>query len=65
MKNKVIGVIGMGYVGLPLSIELGKKYSTLGFDINEERIFQLNKFIDSTNEIKKSQFEKSKDISKK
>lgn len=62
MKNKVIGVIGMGYVGLPLSIELGKKYSTLGFDINKKRIFQLNKFIDTTNEIKKSQFKKSKKL---
>ncbi|MDR2424093.1 MAG: hypothetical protein LBD59_05125, partial [Prevotellaceae bacterium] len=36
MKN--IAVIGLGYVGLPLAIEFGKKYPALGFDINRNRI---------------------------
>ena len=46
MKNykiKSIAIIGQGYVGLPLAIEFGKKYPTLGFDINEDRINQLKK----------------------
>lgn len=43
-----ICVIGQGYVGLPLAVEFGKKYSTIGFDINEGRIQELNKGIDST-----------------
>ena len=38
-----IAVIGQGYVGLPLAIEFGKKYPTLGFDINQARIDELKK----------------------
>ncbi len=45
-----IAVIGLGYVGLPLAIELGKKYQVLGFDINEKRIKALLKGEDYTNE---------------
>ena len=45
-----IAVIGQGYVGLPLAIEFGKKYQTLGFDINVGRIDELNKGVDHTNE---------------
>jgi len=45
-----ITIIGQGYVGLPLAIEFGKKYSTLGFDINSTRIDDLKKGIDHTNE---------------
>ena len=33
-----IAVIGLGYVGLPLAVEFSKKYSTLGFDINQGRV---------------------------
>ena len=44
-----IAVIGQGYVGLPLAIEFGKKYPTLGFDINQARIEDLGKGIDHTN----------------
>ena len=45
-----IAVIGQGYVGLPLAIEFGKKYPTLGFDINAQRIEDLKNYIDHTNE---------------
>lgn len=41
MISQRIGVIGLGYVGLPLSIEFGKKYITIGFDTNAERIREL------------------------
>ena len=37
-----IAIIGLGYVGLPLAIEFGKKYKVLGFDINQSRIEELN-----------------------
>ncbi|MBJ09932.1 MAG: Vi polysaccharide biosynthesis protein VipA/TviB [Flavobacteriales bacterium] len=50
MKDK-IAVIGLGYVGIPLAVELGKKYSTVGFDINAERINELNEGFDRTLEI--------------
>jgi len=36
-----IGIIGLGYVGLPLAVEFGKIFSTVGFDINEARIDEL------------------------
>ena len=38
LKNIKIAIIGLGYVGLPLAVEFGKKYSVLGFDINQSRI---------------------------
>jgi UDP-N-acetyl-D-glucosamine/UDP-N-acetyl-D-galactosamine dehydrogenase len=45
---KKIAIIGLGYVGLPLAIEFGKKYSVLGFDINQSRVDALNRGYDST-----------------
>lgn len=39
--TKKIGIIGLGYVGLPLAIEFAKKYEVIGFDINSERINEL------------------------
>jgi UDP-N-acetyl-D-galactosamine dehydrogenase len=49
-NNKKIAIIGLGYVGLPLAIEFGKKYQVLGFDINEERILELSSGNDRTKE---------------
>lgn len=46
-----IAIIGLGYVGLPLAVEFGKRYATLGFDINTERIDQLRAGHDRTLEI--------------
>ena len=50
MDSHKIGIIGLGYVGLPLAIEFSKKYETIGFDLNQKRIEELNKGVDSTNE---------------
>ena len=41
MKNIKIGVIGLGYVGLPVAIAFSKKYKVFGFDINSKRINEL------------------------
>lgn len=49
--TKKIGVIGLGYVGLPLAVEFGKKYMTVGFDINQSRVDELNGGTDSTLEV--------------
>lgn len=46
-----IGIIGLGYVGLPLAVEFGKKISTIGFDIDQERITQLTSGYDRTREV--------------
>ena len=50
LQEKQIAIIGLGYVGLPLAIEFGKKYKVLGFDINKGRIEELISGIDRTNE---------------
>tara|TARA_B110000046_G_scaffold63263_1_gene70746 strand:- start:343 stop:1608 length:1266 start_codon:yes stop_codon:yes gene_type:complete len=57
-----IAVIGQGYVGLPLAIEFGKKYPTVGFDMNQARIEDLNKGIDHTNEASPEQLRSSKQL---
>ncbi len=46
-----IGVIGLGYVGLPLAVEFGKRYDTVGFDINGARVAELKSGRDSTQEV--------------
>lgn len=46
-----IGVIGLGYVGLPLAVEFTKKYEVLGFDINQDRINELSSGKDGTLEV--------------
>lgn len=48
LDNLQIGIIGLGYVGLPLAVEFGKKYSTIGFDINQPRVNELKLGNDST-----------------
>jgi UDP-N-acetyl-D-galactosamine dehydrogenase len=51
MKNNKIAIIGLGYVGLPLAVEFGKKFETLGFDVAQWRIDELEKGYDRTLEI--------------
>lgn len=46
-----IAIIGLGYVGLPLATEFGKKYEVVGYDINKKRINELENGIDITNEV--------------
>lgn len=48
LDNAKIGIIGLGYVGLPLAVEFGKQFNVLGFDINQPRIKELSKGRDST-----------------
>lgn len=55
LNNTQIAVIGQGYVGLPLAVEFGKHYPTLGFDINAIRIEQLGNGMDLTQEMSAEQ----------
>jgi UDP-N-acetyl-D-galactosamine dehydrogenase len=48
MNNPKIAIIGLGYVGLPLAIEFAKKYKVIGFDIDQDRINELEQGIDHT-----------------
>ena len=59
LKNKKIAIIGLGYVGLPLAVEFGKKYSTIGFDTNIGRIDELISGYDDTGEITKRKLQSS------
>jgi len=59
MKKTKIGVVGLGYVGLPISIAFSRKYKVIGYDINLDRINSLNKFIDSTLEVSKAALRKA------
>ena len=59
MKIKSLGIIGLGYVGLPLAVAFSKKYPTFGYDINNSRINDLKKGIDRTNEIESKSLKNS------
>lgn len=61
LKQKRIGVIGLGYVGLPIALEFAKYFSVIGFDINADRVALMNRHIDPSNELDSSAFE-GKDI---
>jgi UDP-N-acetyl-D-galactosamine dehydrogenase len=58
-----IGIIGLGYVGLPLAVEFGKKFPVLGFDINQGRIAQLQSGHDSTLEVSDEELKDSPQLS--
>ena len=53
--NQIIGIIGLGYVGLPLAVAFAQKYSVKGVDISQQRIAELQQGEDQTNEIKRPQ----------
>ena len=62
-KQITLCVIGQGYVGLPLAVEFGKKYPTIGFDIKEDRIKELSSGVDSTLECSKEELAESTHLS--
>jgi UDP-N-acetyl-D-galactosamine dehydrogenase len=51
LRNLKVGIVGLGYVGLPLAVEFGKRFQTVGFDIKAERVDELRRGIDSTLEV--------------
>jgi UDP-N-acetyl-D-galactosamine dehydrogenase len=58
-----IGVVGLGYVGLPLAVEFGKRYETTGFDVKAERIAQLRRGRDVTLEASRAELKEAKRLS--
>lgn len=56
-KEKKVGVIGLGYVGLPVALALAKKAAVIGFDINEERVKLMQNNIDPSKELTAEDFE--------
>jgi len=63
LKNCRIGVVGLGYVGLPLAVEFGKHYETLGFDIKPERVAELARGKDSTLEVSPAELREARRLS--
>jgi UDP-N-acetyl-D-glucosamine/UDP-N-acetyl-D-galactosamine dehydrogenase len=57
-----IGIIGLGYVGLPLAVEFGKVLNVVGFDINQERINELKEGFDRTREVEAEELKSSKGL---
>lgn len=62
IQSTKIAIIGLGYVGLPLAVEFGKKYQVLGFDINQTRVNELNAGHDRTHEVASSQLKASEKL---
>lgn len=63
LENVKLGIIGLGYVGLPLAVEFGKKFPTLGFDINSKRVDELKQGHDFTLEVSNEELADSEFIS--
>ena len=57
-----IAIVGLGYVGLPLAIEFAKKYSVIGYDINQSRISDLQNSFDKTLEVEESELLEAKSL---
>jgi UDP-N-acetyl-D-galactosamine dehydrogenase len=56
-KKKTMSVIGLGYVGLPIALEFAKKLKVIGFDIREDRIEQMKRRVDPSNELEAKDFD--------
>ena len=63
IKNLRIGIVGLGYVGLPLAVEFGKQYPTVGFDINADRVAELEAGEDATLECSSEELAEAKHLS--
>jgi len=63
LREHKIAIIGLGYVGLPLAVEFGKQYDTVGFDIHQGRIDELRRGEDSTLEVEPEDLKKSSRLS--
>lgn len=56
-KKKIIGVVGLGYVGLPIALELAKQFKVVGFDISSKRVEMMKNSIDPSKELDASAFD--------
>jgi len=56
-RQKKIGVIGLGYVGLPIALEFAKDFDVIGFDINHQRVKQMQQGFDPSKELDSAEFE--------
>jgi len=62
LRHLKVGVVGLGYVGLPLAVEFGKRFQTVGFDIKPDRVDELRKGHDSTLEVDSAELREAKKL---
>ena len=60
LKDAKICIVGLGYIGLPLFIELSKKFEVIGYDINKKRVSELLEGVDKNNQVKRNNIKKYK-----
>ncbi|MGG7605416.1 nucleotide sugar dehydrogenase [Massilia sp. BKSP1R2A-1] len=60
--NEVVAVVGLGYVGLPLAVEFGKKGRTIGFDLSSAKIENYKRFVDPTGEVSSEQLKEARHL---
>jgi UDP-N-acetyl-D-glucosamine/UDP-N-acetyl-D-galactosamine dehydrogenase len=58
----VVGIVGLGYVGLPLAVEFGKKMATIGFDMSRAKIESYSRFVDPTGEVSSDDLKAAKQL---
>ena len=58
MRKNNIGIVGLGYVGLPLAVNLSKYFNVFGFDISKERLKNLKQNLDTNYELSKQELKK-------
>lgn len=63
MSSDILAVIGLGYVGLPLAVEFGKKLEVVGFDIDQKRVDELKSGVDRTLEVDEDLLKEAKNLS--
>jgi len=63
LSDLKIAIIGLGYVGLPLAVEFGKKRSVVGFDINQKRVDELKSGVDNTLEVDADELKEASHLS--
>jgi UDP-N-acetyl-D-mannosaminuronate dehydrogenase len=59
VSDQVVAVIGLGYVGLPLAVHFARKYQTIGFDMNKQKVARLAKQVDTTGEVSREEFDEA------
>src|SRR5215510_2341523 len=57
-----VAVVGLGYVGLPLAVEFGKKRKTIGFDLSQAKIDSYRKFVDPTGEVSTAELKAAREL---
>ena len=61
--DAIVAVVGLGYVGLPLAVEFGKKRATIGFDLSAAKVENYQRFIDPTGEVSSADLRAARDLS--